>query len=68
MPLNTIAYAEVLQTALDKKAVTTLTSGFMDANAGQVIYYVTAAILMMHVFNDLSGYRLVPRLLLEIVF
>lgn len=37
-------------------------------NAGQVIYYVTAAILMMHVFNDLSGYRLVPRLLLEIVF
>ncbi len=38
MPLNTIAYAEVLQTALDKKAVTTLTSGFMDANAGQVIY------------------------------
>lgn len=44
---------------------------FMDVappNAGQVIYYVTAAILMMHVFNDLSGYRLVPRLLLEIVF
>jgi len=38
MALNTIAYAEVLQTALDKKAVATLTSGFMDANAGQVIY------------------------------
>ncbi len=38
MALNTIAYAQVLQTALDKKAVATLTSGFMDANAGQVIY------------------------------
>ena len=38
MALNTIAYAEILQTALDKKAVADLTSGFMDANAGQVIY------------------------------
>lgn len=38
MALNTIAYADVLQTALDKKAVATLTSGWMDANAGQVIY------------------------------
>ena len=38
MPLNTIAYAQVLQTALDRKAVEQLTSGFMDANAGQVKY------------------------------
>lgn len=38
MALNTIAYAQVLQAALDKKAVETLTSGFMDANAGQVKY------------------------------
>lgn len=38
MSLNTIAYAQVLQTALDKKAVADLTSGWMDANAGQVKY------------------------------
>lgn len=38
MALNTIAYAQVLQTALDKKAVADLTSGWMDANAGQVKY------------------------------
>lgn len=38
MALNTIAYAQVLQAALDKKAVEVLTSGFMDANAGQVKY------------------------------
>lgn len=38
MSLNTIAYAQVLQAALDKKAVADLTSGWMDANAGQVKY------------------------------
>lgn len=36
--LNTIEYGQVLQNALDKKAVADLTSGWMDANAGQVRY------------------------------
>lgn len=36
--LNTIEYGQILQTALDKKAVADLTSGWMDANAGQVKY------------------------------
>lgn len=35
---NTIAYATLFQQALDKAAVANLTSGWMDANAGQVIY------------------------------
>lgn len=39
MAFNTLAYAEKLQTALDKKAEADLTSGWMDANAGQVIYH-----------------------------
>ena len=38
MALNTIAYATLFQQALDKAAVAKLTSGWMDANAGQVIY------------------------------
>lgn len=38
MPLNTLAYATQLQTKLDAKAVTGLTSGWMDANAIQVQY------------------------------
>lgn len=38
MALNTLEYAAKLQTALDKKAEADLTSGWMDANAGQVIY------------------------------
>lgn len=38
MPINTIEYAQILQNALDKKAVATLCSGWMEANAGQVIY------------------------------
>ncbi len=39
MPLNTLAYATRLQTALDKKAEETMTSSWMDANAGQVVYH-----------------------------
>lgn len=39
MALNTLAYATKLQTALDKKAEAELTSSWMDANAGQVIYH-----------------------------
>ena len=38
MAVNTIAYATLFQQALDKQAVAKLTSGWMDANAGQVIY------------------------------
>lgn len=38
MPVNTLEYSQVLQAALDKKMEETLTSGWMDANAGQVIY------------------------------
>jgi len=38
MAINTIVYATLFQQALDKQAVAKLTSGWMDANAGQVIY------------------------------
>ncbi len=38
MAVNTIAYATLFQQALDKAAVAKLTSGWMDSNAGQVIY------------------------------
>ncbi len=36
--MNTLAYATQLQAQLDEQAVTGLTSGWMDANAGQVKY------------------------------
>ncbi len=38
MALNTLVYGSVLQKKLDEEAVKTLTSGWMDANAGQVEY------------------------------
>ena len=38
MALNTLAYATQLQKALDTSATLGLTSGWMDANAGQVEY------------------------------
>ncbi len=38
MALNTLEYGIQLQAALDKQAVIGLTSGWMDANAGQVNY------------------------------
>ena len=38
MPLNTLTYATLLQKKLDESAVQGLTSGWMDANAGQVTY------------------------------
>lgn len=38
MPLNTIEYATLLQNKLDTSATLGLTSGWMDANAGQVEY------------------------------
>lgn len=39
MALNTLTYAEKLQTVLDMKAEAELTSSWMDANAGEVIYH-----------------------------
>ena len=38
MALNSLAYAAQLQKALDESATLGLTSGWMDANAGQVVY------------------------------
>lgn len=38
MPINTLEYAKLYQTNLDKQAVQKATSGWMEANAGQVIY------------------------------
>ena len=38
MPINTLAYAQILQTKLDEAAVREMTTGWMDANAGQVRY------------------------------
>lgn len=39
MAINKIEYAKLMMTALDQKAVQMLTSGWMEANAGQVIYH-----------------------------
>lgn len=38
MAINTIAYATLFQQALDMQATAKLTSGWMDSNAGKVIY------------------------------
>lgn len=38
MPINTIEYAQVLQSKLDQQAIRGATSGWMEDNAGQVIY------------------------------
>lgn len=38
MPLNTLEYATLLRKKLDESATRNLTSGWMDANAGQVEY------------------------------
>lgn len=38
MPINTLAYAQILQTTLDKAAVRDACTGWMDANAGKVKY------------------------------
>lgn len=38
MGVNTIQFAQILQQGLDKKAVHSLLTGWMDANAGQVKY------------------------------
>ena len=38
MPINTLQYAALFQTELDKQAVQTATSGWMEENAGDVIY------------------------------
>ena len=38
MPINTLATADIFQRNLDKLAVREAVTGFMDANAGQVIY------------------------------
>ena len=35
---NNITYAEILQKELDKAIVHNMVTGWMDANAGQVIY------------------------------
>ena len=38
MPINTLEYAKIFQTTLDKQVVAEATSGWMEANAGQVKY------------------------------
>ena len=38
MPINTLEYAKLYQTNLDKQAEQKATTGWMEANAGQVIY------------------------------
>lgn len=38
MPINTLATATLFQNTLDQIAVQEATTGWMDANAGQVIY------------------------------
>lgn len=38
MPLNTLAYSQILQTKLDQQMIRGLVSGFMDNNAGEVVY------------------------------
>lgn len=38
MPINTLEYAKIFQTELDKQVAANATSGWMEANAGQVKY------------------------------
>ena len=38
MALNTLEYAKIFQTALDKQIRESATTGWMEANAGQVVY------------------------------
>lgn len=38
MPINTLATATLFQNTLDKVAIREAVTGWMDANAGQVIY------------------------------
>ena len=38
MAINTIQFAEILMKTLDQKAVQSMCTGWMDANAGQVKY------------------------------
>ena len=38
MPINTLNYAQILQTTLDQAAVRDACTGWMDANAGKVKY------------------------------
>lgn len=38
MAINTLEYATIFMTALDKQIIETATSGWMEANSGQVIY------------------------------
>lgn len=38
MPINLLEYAKIMQNKLDQQAVNLATSGWMEANAGQVIY------------------------------
>lgn len=38
MPINTLEYAKIFQQALDEQMITGATSGWMEANAGQVKY------------------------------
>lgn len=38
MAINTLQYAQILQQGLDKKAIHSLLTGWMDSNAGQVKY------------------------------
>lgn len=39
MPINTLEYSKLMMTKLDQQAQRELTSGWMEANAGQVIYH-----------------------------
>lgn len=39
MPINTLEYSKLMMTKLDQQAVRELTSGWMEANAGQVVYH-----------------------------
>ena len=38
MAINTLAYAKIFQQELDREATAEALTGWMDANAGQVIY------------------------------
>ncbi len=38
MPINTLATATLFQNTLDKVAIQEAVTGWMDSNAGQVIY------------------------------
>lgn len=56
MPINAIETATIFQQALDKQLIESATSGWMESNAGQVIYNGGKDI---KIFSPMTQFRLI---------